>query len=231
MNQQCFIELAGGVYTHHKFYSSLSRNNKFDLFWSFFTSDYSYVKSVYAGIEIDILQKTNKHSIEHIFPQSTMKKYLAMKKANVNVIKGATVNPLNFAAAHKKVNSHRGHLTFDIENDTVIHRLKLSVPHNYTDFGIDYENEWIVPHVSRGNIARTMLYMMLVYNIQELHMDHLHTYRYWAKCDPPEVWEIEYNAWVLEKHHISNLFVTDDIEQMVKLLDDDHLFQHILCNK
>ncbi|MCK1989226.1 endonuclease [Lysinibacillus fusiformis] len=229
MKQEEFIELAGGVFKSNKNYNDWGSNDKYENFWAFFESDYKYVKSVYSGISIEVLRQKKLHSIEHIFPKSIVKKYLELKNQERTIVYGSTTNPLNFVAEHRSINEHRGHLPFDIENDTAIRRnIRLETPTYYTDWGRDHENEWVVPHVSRGNVARTMLYMFLVYNVQELFKEHLNSYIYWCKSDPPTQWELEYNQWVFEKHKIKNPFVTDDITQLVNLLDDKELFNKLL---
>ncbi|MCY8527025.1 endonuclease [Bacillus atrophaeus] len=227
MKQEEFIELAGGTFKNNKYYNDWDGDDKYENFWAFFDSDYEYVKSVYGGIDISTLRQKKLHSIEHIYPKGNLKDYLKLRNEQENIIKGATTNPLNFAAEHRKINQFRGHLPFDIENDTIVRQINLTMPTFYTDWGKDHENEWIVPTISRGNVARTMLYMFLTYNVQELFEEHLNTYIYWAKSDPLTYWEIEFNQWVHEKHKIKNPFCDDSIE-MVKLLDDKELFQNLL---
>ncbi|PGP40640.1 hypothetical protein CN993_25025 [Bacillus thuringiensis] len=228
MKQEQFIELAGGVFKNDEYYNNWGGQDKYDNFWAFFDSEYKSVKSIYDGITISELRQKRLHSIEHIFPKGDIKAYL-QRKGSVpeNIIKGSTTNPLNFAAAHRDVNSFRGSLPFDIENDEIRYRLRLDSPGFYTDWGRDHEREWVVPNISRGNVARTMLYMALAYDVKILP-EHLNTYRYWSKSDLPERWEVEYNEWVFEKHNIRNPFAIYDVEKMVQLLNDEELYLNIL---
>ncbi|MFS2246093.1 endonuclease [Bacillus sp. A31] len=227
MKQEEFIELAGGTFKNNEYYDAWGKKDKYENFWAFFESDYNYVKAIYSGLDINSLRQMKLHSIEHIFPKGTLKNYLKLRNEKEDIIKGATTNPLNFAAEHREVNKERGHLPFEIENDKIIRQIRLTPPAYYTDWGRDHENEWIVPTISRGNVARTMLYMSLTYKVRDLFQEHLNTYIYWAKSDPLTHWEIEFNQWVYEKHKIKNPFC-DDSTEMVKLLDDAELFQNLL---
>ena len=155
-----------------------------------------YIHSVYAGVTVDLLLRKKKYSIEHIIPKSFLKKYLKKEKTPENVIKGATTNPLNFAAAHRVINSARGKLPYDVEGDKVKRQYELGLTGIYPDYGKDAEKEWVMPMRTQGDLSRAVLYMCLVYNINELYGEHLEIYRKWAKVDPPNIWEIKYNEWV-----------------------------------
>lgn len=189
---------------------------------------YPYIKSIYGGIEVDELWSKKEHSIEHIFPKKLIKDYFKNKEISDEIIKGATTNPLNFAAAHRKINSLRGHLPFDIEEDEVKRTVKIYCESNYDPWGIDHESEWVIPEISRGNVARAMLYMCLTYGIKELYQEHINAYRNWCKIDPPNLIELEYNEWVYEKHGIRNPFITSDVDEMLDLLNDKELLGSIM---
>ncbi|AOR25153.1 endonuclease [Clostridium taeniosporum] len=239
MKREEFIEIAGGIFENNSYYKKWGASEKRENFWDFFKLNddrFPYIKSVYAGIEIDELLSKKLHSIEHIFPKGQMKEYLKSKNIKDTIIKGATTNPLNFAPAHREINSYRGHLPFDIEyeefdgkiNAKIIRKVRLQFEPNYNYWGRDHEDEWLVPPISRGNVARAMLYMCLIYNIKELYQEHINVYKNWCKIDPPNAVEIEYNKWVHEKHGINNPFITTDYNNMINLLNDEELLNSIL---
>ncbi len=76
MNREKFIQIAGGVHTSTKYYSSWSGSEKAEHFWNFFDDNPDeYIHSVYAGVTVDILRRKRMYSIEHIIPKSFLKKY------------------------------------------------------------------------------------------------------------------------------------------------------------
>ncbi|WP_315983684.1 endonuclease [Aliamphritea spongicola] len=191
-----------------------------------------YIHAVYAGVNIDTLQRKKKYSIEHIIPKSFLKSYLSNNNNNEEIIKGSTTNPLNFAACHRNINSARRNWPFDVEDDRIVRSYTINMEGIYSDFGFDDENEWVVPIRSQGDIARSILYMCLIYDINELYGEHLNIYRRWAKVDPPNIWELKYNEWVHQKLGIRNPFVADynNPVQAFQLLDDNELMDSILLS-
>lgn len=231
MLRKDFIELAGGTYQNNKYYTDWSGSEKAKNFWNFFdetTDDYIY--SVYAGITVDLLRRKKMYSIEHIIPKSFLKTYLKKKENNENIIKGATTNPLNFVAAHREINSFRRNWPFDIKNDKVIRSYEVNMEGIYSDYGLDHEDEWVIPIRTQGDLARSILYMCLVYGIQELYGEHLSVYVHWAKLDPPSIWELKYNEWVYKNFGIKNPFISDyqNPAQAFKLLNDTELMESLL---
>ncbi len=231
MNRQAFINLAGGVYENTRYYTQWSGKQKAKNFWNFFDSETDdYIHGVYAGVTVDELRRKKKYSIEHIIPKSFLKKYLENKKIAENVIKGSTTNPLNFAAAHRDINSARRNWPFDVEDDKIIRSYTVNMQSIYSDFGFDAEKEWVIPMRTQGDLARSILYMCLVYGISELYGEHLNVYTNWAKLDPPNIWEIKYNDWVEQNLGIRNPFIADynNPAEAFKLLNDSELLTSIL---
>lgn len=230
MKREKFIDIAGGIFESNKFYSQLSGAQKAKHFWNFFDSETDdYIHSVYAGVTVDILRRKRLYSIEHIIPKSFLKKYLELKGVEQSVIKGSTTNPLNFAAAHRNINSARNKFPFDVENDKIIRGYNIELGSIYSDYGFDQEKEWVIPIRTQGDLARSILYMCLVYGISELYGEHLNIYRNWAKVDPPNIWELKYNEWVKENFNIKNPFISDynNPIQAFELLNDDELMSSI----
>lgn len=230
MDREEFIDLAGGVYENEKYYTQWGGAQKAKNFWNFFdeTSD-DYIHSVYAGVTVDLLRRKKMYSIEHIIPKSFLKDYLLFKQREEKVVKGATTNPLNFAAAHRNINSARKNWPFDVEEDKVVRSYSINMQGIYSDYGFDNEKEWVIPIRTQGDLARSILYMCLVYNISELYGEHLNIYRNWAKLDPPNIWELKYNEWVKDTFGIKNPLVADyeDPTLAFELLNNDDLMNSI----
>ena len=144
------------------------------------------------------------------------------------MINGATTNPFNFAACERDINSKRGNNIFDFDGDKIVrpYRLELN-PDSYGSFGYDKDGEWVIPSHTRGDIARSILYMVLTYEINELYDEHLQTLIHWAKVDSPQPWELRYNEWVKAKHEISNPFI-DTPMQALRLLNEKALLDSTL---
>jgi len=229
MTRQEFIELAGGVYQNHESYRGWKSRDKWENFWEFFfDNNYGWVKSVYGAIPIDELYQKRRHSIEHIIPKSFLKDYLKQKGVPHNVRNGATVNPLNFVAAERGLNSKRSNFPFDMDDDEIKRPFKIDLnPSAYMKTGYDGQSEWIIPSRTRGDIARSILYMVMTYEIDELYNRHLETLVHWAKIDPATSWEMAFNDWVYAKLGIRNPFIAP-IEEANKLLNDTKLLKSVL---
>ncbi len=233
ITRQDFVDMAGGIYQSGRHYGQLSEEGKWEHFWSFFfEQEYTWARSIYAGVSVDTLFDKNRHSIEHIIPESFLGTYLKNKKVTRNVRYGAVTNPFNFAPADRKANSARSNFPFTFHTDTEIirpHHLNLETEH-YITLGVTKENRWVVPPRSRGDIARAILYMVLVYEIDELYNTHIDTLVYWAKKDEPSAWEIAYNQWVAKRLGVSNPFI-DSKERSLALLNNDTLMRSPLFNR
>lgn len=228
MNQQEFVDLAGGRFTNDKDYNRLNSTEKRKLFWEFFDdTDNEYIRSIYAGISVNELRRRQAHSIEHIIPKSFLKQYLTRQSRNHREVNGATTNPFNFAAAHRDINSKRGNFPFDVEDDRITRSLTVNIRGIYSDYGFDQESEWVVPGKSRGDIARAVLYMCIVYDIKELYGSQICVYKKWALWDPPTIWEVEFNKWIEQKHNIKNPFITSNLQEMANLLNNTELLNCI----
>lgn len=230
MNRSEFLDMAGGIYKSNTFYSDWSSKEKKKFFWDFFDqADDEFIHSVYAGVSVDLLRRKKRYSIEHIIPKSFLKTYLKKTGVELDIVRGATTNPLNFAAAERGLNSHRRHWPFDVENDKVVRSYNIEMDGIFSDFGFDNEKEWVIPMRTQGDLARSILYMCVSYGISELYGEHINTYRNWAKVDPPNIWEIKYNEWVANQFGIRNPFVADfkNPAASFRLLEDRELMESI----
>lgn len=226
--REAFIEEAGGTFTSHESYKSWSGADKWDNFWSFFfDNDYGWVKSAYGAIPVSTLHQKQRYSIEHIIPQSFLRGYLNSQGVDQGIRRGATVNPYNFVPAERDLNSKRGSWVFDWEDDQVKRAYNVNLnPDAYRSFGLDHENEWVIPTRTRGDLARAILYMVIVYNIRELYNRHIDTLRHYAKMDPCTPWELDYGLWVQSTQNIKNPFIARP-EDALRWLDDEELMQSI----
>jgi hypothetical protein len=66
-----------------------------------------------------------KASIEDIVPRQIIHEELAREDRHLRY--GATTDPFNFAASHKRLNSARSSYPFDFEDDPVTKRVRLNV--------------------------------------------------------------------------------------------------------
>ena len=225
-----FIDMAGGVYQSRNSYRQLKSKDKWKQFWSFFFDDnYGWVKSVYGSIPVDTLVQKKRHTIEHIVPRSFLQEYMIRKRVPRNVRFGAETNPFNWVPADRKLNSRRSSFQFDFHGDEIVRPEHIHLnPDAYASTGTDADEEWVVPKRSQGDIARAILYMLLVYEIDELYLEHIQTLVHWAKADVPSNWEIAYNEWVFDNHGIRNPFI-DKHEDSMKWLNDEQLLSGLLC--
>jgi len=230
--RQRFIEASGGVYRSRKGYRQLKSKHKWSHFWSFFfDTDHGWVKSVYGAIPVDTLVQKRRHTIEHIVPRSFLREYLIRKNVPRNVRNGAETNPFNLIPADRRLNSRRSSFQFDFEDDRIIRPPRIHLnPDAYASTGIDADNEWVIPTRTRGDIARGILYMLLIYEIDELYSEHIKTLVHWAKVDMPSRWELAYNEWVQERHGIRNPLI-DKPEISRAWLDDMSLLNTLVYEK
>lgn len=231
MNLNEFVTEAGGIFTSNQDYKDFNGQDKYDNFWSFFLDqEFGWVRSVYANIPIEDLYRKG-HSIEHVVPQSVLRSSLSALGQPKNVINGATTNPLNFLAAFNNLNSLRSSFEFDTEGDAIVRQVR-RVPLNpsaTTQTGLDFESEWVVPSRSQGDIARCVLYMMLVYGLNGLYEEDIDQMRRWALIDPPREWEVAFNNWVDGRLDIRNPLITEDIDQLRIILESPDLFESTLA--
>ena len=222
-----FIEEAGGVYQSRRSYRQFKSDDKWEHFWAFFfDTDRGWVKSVYGSIPVDTLVQKKRHTIEHIIPRSFINEYLMSQRVPRNIRFGAETNPLNWVPAERALNSRRSSFQFDFNDDKVVRPKQIHLnPDAYSSTGIDSDEEWVVPTRSRGDIARAILYMLIVYEIDELYVDHIKTLVHWAKTDKPASWEIAYNEWVDKQLGIRNPFISDG----KRWLEDEDLLKGLLC--
>lgn len=231
MTRQDFIDLAGGVFQSPKHFSQWDAREKWENFWSFFfDTAHGWVPAIYGTVPVDELYQKQRHSIEHIIPRTFLDQYLATKPhIPRNVRNGATVNPFNFAPSERGLNAKRSSFAFDMDGDRVVRPFNLTLhADSFTNTGFDADNEWVIPSRNRGDVARAILYMVLIYDIRELYDRHLQTLIHWAKVDSPSAWEFAYNDWVYNKHSIRNPFI-DKPEKVLPLLNNALLLSCAVC--
>lgn len=224
-----FVTHAGGVYESRVSWRKWGGRDKYQNYWAFyFDADYGWVKSVYGRVPVSELYQRQRYSIEHIIPRSFLRQYLNSKKVPNAVRYGASVNPLNFAASERGLNSSRSSFPFDMDGDEVLRPFRIDLnPDAYGTTGLDADNEWVIPSISRGDIARSILYMVMTYGIDELYNRHLETLVHWAKVDPATPWELAFNAWVHGRFGIRNPLI-DEPTVANQYLDDVELLRSVL---
>ncbi len=222
--RQDFIDLAGGVFQSSKHYQQWSSNDKWEQFWAFFfDTAHGWVTSIYGSMPVSELYQKQNHSIEHIIPREFLDRYLALKHLPRHVRYGATVNPFNFAPSERGLNAKRSNFAFDFEGDKIVRPLNLELhTETFDHTGFDADHEWVIPSRNRGDIARALLYMLLVYGIDELYTRHIDTLVHWAKVDAPSSWEIAYNHWVHTRIGIRNPLI-DTPDKALLLLNNREL--------
>ncbi len=229
LSREGFIAQAGGVFESRMSWRQWSGRDKYENYWSFyFDADYGWVRSVYGRIPVSELYQRQRYSVEHIIPRSFLRQYLQVRGAPTAVRYGASVNPLNFAAAERGINSSRSSFPFDMDGDAVLRPFRIDLnPAAYGTTGLDGDCEWVIPSISRGDIARSILYMVMIYGIDELYNRHLETLVHWAKVDPATPWELAFNAWVHGRLGIRNPLI-DEPNVANQYLDDFELLQSVL---
>ncbi|WP_020561204.1 endonuclease [Thiofilum flexile] len=231
MTRQDFIDLAGGIFQSAKHFSQWDAKDKWEHFWSFFfDTEHGWVPAIYGITPVDELYQKQRHSIEHIIPRTFLDQYFATKPdVPRNVRNGASVNPFNFAPSERGLNAKRSSFAFDMDGDRVIRPFNLTLhPDSFANTGFDADHEWVIPSRNRGDVARAILYMVLVYGIDELYDRHLQTLIHWAKIDSPSAWELAYNDWVYEKYSIRNPFI-DQPAKVLPLLNNSLLLHCAVC--
>jgi hypothetical protein len=227
--RQDFVEYAGGVFQSHKHFKQWDSSDKWRHFWSFFFDNaYGWVTSIYGTMPINELYQKQRHSIEHVIPRDFLDRYLAHKGVPRHVRNGATVNPFNFAPSERGLNAKRSNFAFDMDDDHIVRPQQMELhPENFADAsGFDADHEWVIPSRNRGDIARAILYMVLIYEIDELYARHIATLVHWAKVDSPSAWELAYNQWVYSRWGIRNPFI-DTPENALQLLNNRDLLDSV----
>ncbi|EKE03858.1 MAG: hypothetical protein ACD_20C00137G0013 [uncultured bacterium] len=225
MNRVEFVTNAGGVFKTNKGYKGLNGTDKDKIFWGFH-SKYQDSHGIYSGVPTDQLILSNQKSIEHVTPKSVLQKYLR-RTSDKATSQGATVNPFNLFPADRDINSKRGNSPFDFDGDKVV--VKFTSPKfKFKDFGLDKDNEWVIPKESRGDIARSILYMNLVYNLKKIYGNKTETLKQWAIQDPPSKEETDYNEWVKKNIGIQNPFLSPNGKELLK---DERLLEELSSDK
>lgn len=241
-----FRRVAGGLPDARRKYKNISTRDKKRLMWNFFDSEFVTdnildAKTVYSGTKgvtirevIDRLKDddggdNNIHSIEHVVPKSTYEKVLTSRlgeqKSN-----GASINPLNFLPSHIAINTTKRKLkVFDFDGDSVESEALAKVDGQSRAFqaGVDNEGEWVVPLVSRGDIARCVMYMEFMYKLNYVNELEMRKLGEWMKDDEPSAFEKAFGLWIRQTTplgmDIQNPFVSNP-----ELATDDGMFQKLL---
>ena len=227
--RQAFIDLAGGIYQSSKHYQHWTSQDKWDNFWSFFFDKaYGWIPTLYGAVPVSELYQKQRHSIEHIIPLDFLDRYLMLKQQPRQIRYGASTNPLNFAPSERGLNAKRSNFAFDFDGDRIVRPFNLDLnPELFERTGFDADNEWVIPSRNRGDVARAILYMLLVYGIDELYQRHIDTLVHWAKVDSPSTWELAYNQWVYDRLGIRNPLI-DTPDKCLPLLNNRQLMHAML---
>jgi endonuclease I len=223
--------VAGGLPDAPRKYSGISSKNKKSLLWNFFSSKFKTenmlnAKTVYSGKDNgatirELITEMNDgdsefiHSIEHVVPKSyyedMLKNRLGERKSN-----GASVNPLNFLPSHSTVNSKRGNKVFDFDGNTVESETLAKVDGDSRNFqaGFDKDEEWVVePLLTRGDIARCVMYMEMMYELNYVDEMEMKKLQEWMKEDEPSDYERAFGLWLRETQpleiNVQNPFVSN----------------------
>lgn len=238
MSIEEFQYCAGGVFTYTSYYDRLNGQEKKRLFWGFFDERLQMgrkrriqiktsARSVYAGVSVEHLLDKEKYSIEHIVPQDKAVQVLSKQGKAEPILMGATCNPFNFMPCHRYLNAKRSQRPFDFDGDEIVLTYPIALPARYSDYGIDKDDQWVVPLMTRGDVARSILYMCIIYDLFDLYQCNLETLLAWAKNDKPSLWEIKYNEWIWKNHSIRNPFIqypsNQALHDSLRLLDDEEL--------
>lgn len=228
--RQDFIDLAGGIYQSTRHYQQWSSSDKYEKFWSFFfDGQFGWVKSVYGQMPVSELRQRELYSIEHLIPLNFLDAYLTNKRVPRHVRYGASINPFNMAPSERLLNARRSSFPFDLDGDQIVRPSQLTMTADPASAGFDAQDQWVIPERSRGYVARALLYMLLVYGIDELYQQHLATLVNWAKLDPADSWEIAYNNWVQRRLGIRNPLM--DTPGKANILLDNHELMHSMLAK
>jgi hypothetical protein len=215
-----FVQLAGGVYTSPVPYDAWSEDERYENFWAFFEATQD-ATLLYSRLEVGDLLREGGLSIEHIIPKGLLKR--ALQRAPKAARFGATVNPFNLAPCHRTSNHERGDWPFDFEGDQIVERSCVThEDQTFCDAGLDRQRQWVIPSWTRGEVARAILYMCLVYQgLERLFHKNADALLDWAQADPPEAWEIKYNRWVRSRLGICNPLIGDGDQARVRPLWGD----------
>lgn len=199
-----FTDLAGGVFLHRRSWGRVSGADKRALFWSFFESPEAQgARATYSGARVIQLLRRRQYSVEHVVPRAVLSRFL--RGAPAAVRNGACCNPLNFAAEVPWLNGARGELAFDLDGDAVHEPVAVVREGRHeVEVGVDADGEWVPPRRSRGDIARTVLYMTLIYRLP-IPLDA--RWMAWAAGDPPSNVERAFSAWTRRRWQIGNPLV------------------------
>lgn len=223
MNRSEFINAAGGTYQKSKGWSWLKGRDKYKRFWKFYVDVHPRAKTVYGLLPVESVFHNNQYSIEHIVPISVLRNHLKGP-----VLQGASLNPFNLLPAHQRLNIERSNYNFDFDNDPIVTILPMLSKRNKSSqqSGFDAEHEWVPPARSRGDIARSVLYMKLVYPIKKLYIEHHEDLIRWCLHDQPSELEKAYNDWAYSKWKIQNPLIAEPSllgdSGFLKLLSEDY---------
>ncbi len=216
MDRGDFVRLAGGVYRSPRGWSRWTSRQKWEGFWAFWTEHGG--RSVYGGLNVRALVQRRHHSIEHVVPRAYLVDALA--DAPRGVRRGATVNPFNLAACHRRLNTARGDRWFAFDPDVGVRVGRKGGDLDAT--GIAADDTWLVPPRTRGDVARAILYMTLVYELPALDEADVDALVGWARADVASSAERAFCRWVQRRLRIRNPLVAD-ADTAARMLEDPQL--------
>jgi endonuclease I len=201
-----FVARAGGVFTYYRAWHHVAAREKRALLWDFYASAHALAApALYSDAPVRSLLERRRHSIEHVVPRAVLRRWLSGARRRVR--NGACANPLNLVPEDTRVNTLRGDAAFDLEGDPVIvpTRAGPDAP-SLAPIGLDAEGQWVPPRRSRGDVARAVLYMTLVYRLP-LPLDS--RWLAWLRADPPSETERAFSRWTRARWRIGNPLVED----------------------
>lgn len=229
MKREEFIETSGAVYESDRAFESWHAKDKKRNFWAFFEDNgFIKVSNAYTSTTtIEDLIENGTIGIAHIVPLRFLRKWLRERiGTRLDVINGATTNPFNMIPAH--LNNLNNSLTtgvnfpFDYEDEKLVDHGLIFNP-IFSDYGFDGQKEWFIPSATRGQIARSVLYMSLLYSFKVFYPEDVDVLVKCARADPPSETEKQYNEYVSARKGINNPFISTP-----ELINDGELLKELL---
>ncbi|KAJ9450054.1 Endonuclease I [Diplonema papillatum] len=218
-----FVVEAGGAWAFTGAYNSYRSLKLKDGFWAYWDNTKGRVLTAYVTnadlaplpeearpcAYMNGIHECGVHSVEHIVPKSFTRAALA----DEGIMFGAENNVLNWVPALHKVNAYRSNNRYDTENDDIVDEVVVVESGGAVNTTVEFddEREFVVPTSDRGEMARAVLYMVAVYDLDALGVfsqAEVQAFRSWSLSDKPGKWEQSYNAWALATHNISNPLLT-----------------------
>ena len=194
-----------------------------DIFWDFFrsTPELGETMTVYSGsfgLTVSDMLQARIHSVEHVVPKGIAKGSLREQDrtqvplpVNEGIINGSEVNPLNWLPAHSRRNNERDSLSFDYDGDLIVSNGGDDILERIAgqtvrfECGTDHQGQWVVPLVSRGDVARVVLYMLVTYRLKTyVTAEEIRVLHRWAEGDSISAYEAKLQTW-MEKPKVTSV--------------------------